>query len=541
MKIHFKRTMIFRFIISLCLLFPNIALSQIYKNVIFVSKKSELIEKINTLSLASHVVLFAVKPCGGDFDQLCGDNFNPQSSVSHSWGSAHIDSESLLAIKKLQEQGVKVLIDMAPPRSFYKYVNTDPKVYDRLSFNIIDFINHYNLDGFDYDFEPSDPNETNPVDMTSFMINMKDKLDGKILTITPQYYTFNITEYKKVYDYRYNSSFIDSLDFINVQYYDVGEAALKLQNVLSWYRAATDLQGRNIPSKKLVLGFALGTNDTLDRWMYKPSTLANEIIIPLLNDYHDSFGGVMAWRMLNNKFSGEDWLNSIHRVLLAYNDNLIQKNTKLSSNANYLYTNDFGVMRFLNGHWKEESYIPRLSNEVELLELSNQNIAVWDKSNFLFSEKNGIGFMFDLFSLDGQYDTTVNKIFKVVSDEENIYVVTNVGVYEISYDYLNDWQDPKYIGLWNMPSGGYTDATTSSDSLFVTLNGNKGVYRYDVNTGFVEQKNGLPDYNGDTTVKELLAIKNCLRVQVLNNYFYSKDNGRNWYSWNNMPAYFGCE
>ncbi|MCR9911252.1 hypothetical protein NB593_00040 [Vibrio antiquarius] len=58
------------------------------------------------------------------------------------------------------------------------------------------------------------------------------------------------------------------------------------------------------------------------------------------------------------------------------------------------------------------------------------------------------------------------------------------------------------------------------NSLFVTLNGNRGVYKYNANSGGFEPSNsGLPTYMGETTINVIVAEKNCLRVKIFGDFY----------------------
>lgn len=165
---------------------------------------------------------------------------------------------------------------------------------------------------------------------------------------------------------------------------------------------------------------------------------------------------------------------------------------------------------------------------------------MWDNKNSLFTTQNGVTRLFDMLQLNDQHSTKVNKIFSVTNDNNKVYIVTNVGVYSIKYDNKNIWDEPIYLGLWNMPSGGYTGAAVTNNSLFVTLNGNQGVYKYYDNNGFRPSSYGIPGYKGDIVISEIIAERNCLRVKSKNTYYYSKDDGNTWLPWTQMPTYFSC-
>ncbi len=528
-------------LVALALLATN-TMAEEAKNVIFVSQKAELINKIETLKMASHALLFTMRPCESEPTKVCGDTFPPEISQRHSWGNLTIDAESLKAIRRLQSEGVKVLFDMAPQQSFYPKVTADPSIYNKLAMNISDMIKYYSLDGFDYDFEPGDINATNPDDLKSFFKTLRSFMPEKDLTITPQFYTLNDYPYKDVYDANASPDFIDDLSFMNVQYYDVGEKNLNIDNLLSWHQSMVSGEHPRIPPEKLVTGFALGVDDTLDRWAFKPSILANDFVIPNLANKQLPFGGVMGWRVLNNTFYDQNWLVTNHRLFQAASANLIDNSSVISPDAGFIYSSTNALMVYKDNAWVKSTKMPYLANKTELLSLSNDYFTIWDGGNFIFTSHNDTPTMLDLFQLKGQHGTTIDKIFYVVNDEKYVYIVTNVGVYRISYDQNNDWGEPEYIGLWNMPSGGYTGAAVSKNALFVTLNGNKGVYKYDANAGgFKSSNSGLPAYMGDTTINEILAEKNCLRVEVFNEgYYYSRDSGDSWHTWDDMPQYFGC-
>lgn len=294
-----------------------------FKNVIFSSKKEEIILNGDSLKKATHVILFHTYPCLTDYTKLCGNTFSENHNDNHSWGSASIDEESISAIRELQAYGVKVLIDMAPTQDFYDAISKKPSIYYGLSKSISDFIEFYQLDGFDYDFEPAHINNTNPEHLKGFIRGLRQLMQNKLISITPQKYTLNSGKYVNLYDKNTNQLFIDDLDFINVQYYDVGEEALRIDQIVSWYTSMVTGESPRIPSDKLVLGFALGVNDTNDKWAYKPSLIANEIIIPMLTKKGFEFGGVMAWRFLNNKFYDENWLSITSNLFASARVNLL--------------------------------------------------------------------------------------------------------------------------------------------------------------------------------------------------------------------------
>lgn len=538
----FKKSKLTKLSLVLLTLLASNTMAEEAKNVIFVSKKAKLINNFEDLKMASHAILFTMQPCEREPTKVCGDTFSPGTSQKHSWGNLTIDAESLKAIKRLQSEGVKVLFDMAPLQSFYPEVTADPSIYNKLAMNISDMIKYYSLDGFDYDFEPGDINATNPDDIKSFFNTLRSLMPEKELTITPQFYTLNSTAYRNIYDANTSPGFIDDLSFMNVQYYDVGEKILdNIENLLSWHQSMVSGELPRIPSEKLVTGFALGVNDTIDRWAFKPSILANDFVIPNLANKQLPFGGVMGWRFLNNTFYGQNWLVTNHRLFQAASANLIDNSSVISPDAGFIYSSSNGLMIYKDDAWVKSKKMPYLANKTELLSLSNGFFTIWDGENFIFTSNNSAPTMLDLFQLEEQFGTNIDKIFYVVNDEKYVYIVTNVGVYRISYDLNNYWGEPEYIGLWNMPSGGYTGAAVSKNSLFVTLNGNRGVYKYDANAGGFEPSNsGLPAYMGDTTVNEIVAEKNCLRVKVFGSFYYSKDNGDSWHAWNDMPKYFGC-
>ncbi|MCS0002809.1 glycoside hydrolase family 18 protein [Vibrio alginolyticus] len=538
---NFKKSKLTKVSCALLTLLAINAKAEEAKNVIYVSKKEKLINNVDVLKMASHVILFTMHPCESEPTIVCGDTFSPGISQKHPWGYVTIDDESLKAIKTLQSEGVKILFDMAPIQSFYPKVTADPSIYEKLAISISDMINHYSIDGFDYDFEPVDINATNPDDIKSFFKTLRYLMPEKELTITPQFYTLNSTAYRNVYDAKTSPGFFEDLSFMNVQYYDVGEKFLNIDTLLSWHRSMVSGEYARIPPEKLVTGFALGVNDTIDRWAFEPSIIANYFVVHNLANKKLPFGGVMGWRFLNNTFYGQNWLVINHRLFQAASANLIDNTSVISPDAAFIYSSSNGLMVYKDNTWVKSKKMPYLANKTKLLSLSNGFFTIWDGDNFIFTSNNSAPAMIDLFQLKEQFGTTIDKIFYVVNDEKYVYIVTNVGVYRISYNLNNDWDEPEYIGLWNMPSGGYTGAAVSKNSLFVTLNGNRGVYKYNANSGGFEPSNsGLPTYMGETTINEIVAQKNCLRVKIFGDFYYSKNNGDSWHAWSDMPKYFDC-
>jgi len=285
------------------------------------------IVKITSSADAQSFKVVGYIPAWGDvniieYDKLTHINYafiRPSNDGSGGLDSLNDPSELQSLVSQAHAHGVKVCISVGGG-SWCNFAGLASNATARTTFtnNMINFVNTYNLDGVDIDWEFPDGHESE-YDLLMNELGVAMHSRGKILTAAVLYVQASCP-----------SSVFGYVDFLNIMAYDMGYPHSEYSNTvwaLNYWRVT-----RGLPKEKAVLGVPFYGKDSAGNYYSYSDLVAQDPQAPYKDNvggvYYngiqtikdkttlalDQGGGIMIWELSTDTHDGTSLLRAIFEV-----------------------------------------------------------------------------------------------------------------------------------------------------------------------------------------------------------------------------------